>query len=262
MNINSAASSLFRPASAESFFGSTSANAIISAGQAASGTSDQQSAKAIITAQTREINRVRGYKLELTSTDKQKLAELKEKILAIEAKASAGTARADELDDRIEFLKEADLIIGKPIVDVEADDELAEFNALKLALLEPKLDNATAKQVAFMERFKESVEQQISDNPERHSLALKFQSISGQIDLLKPLRSPSQLSKAERKTYDDIVKLINDHAGVKIELTAQESDKVAALQSSIANFQGSLGPDPSTQPSAQAVANAYTALIR
>ena len=125
---------------------------------------------------------------------------------------------------------------------MEADDELAEFNALKLALLEPKLDNATAKQVAFMERFKESVEQQINENPERHSLALKFQSISGQIDALKPLRTPSQLSKAERKTYDDIVVLINDHAGVKIELTAQESDKFAALESSIANFQGSLGP--------------------
>jgi hypothetical protein len=262
MNINSAASSLFRPASAESFFGSTSANAIISAGQAASGTSDQQSAKAIISAQTREINRIRGYKLDLTPTDKQKLAELKEKILAIEVKAAAGTARADELDDRIEFLQKADLIIGKPIVDVEADDKLAEFNDLKLALLEPKLDNATAKRVAFMERFKDTIQQQINKDPERHSLQLKFQSIVRQLDALNPLRSPSQLSKAERKTYDDIVELINDHAGVKIELTAQESDKVAVLQSSIANFQGSLGPDPSTQPSAQAVANAYTALIR
>jgi len=79
MNINSAASSLFRPASAESFFGSTSANAIISAGQAASGTSDQQSAKAIISAQTREINRIRGYKLDLTPTDKQNSLNLRKK---------------------------------------------------------------------------------------------------------------------------------------------------------------------------------------
>ncbi len=59
-----------------------------------------------------------------------------------------------------------------------------------------------------------------------------------------------------------IVELINDHAGVKIELTAQESDKVAALESSIANFRGSLGPDLSTQPTPQAVANAYIALTR
>ncbi len=145
---------------------------------------------------------------------------------------------------------------------MEADDKLAEFNDLKLALLEPKLDNATAKRVAFMERFKDTIQQQINKDPERHSLQLKFQSIVRQLDALNPLRSPSQLSKAERKTYDDIVELINDHAGVKIELTAQESDKVAVLQSSIANFQGLLGPDPSTQPSAQAVANAYIALIR
>lgn len=143
---------------------------------------------------------------------------------------------------------------------MEADEKLAEFNALKLALLEPKLDNATAKQVAFMERFRDSVKQQINEDPERHSLALKFQSISGQIDALKPLRSPSQLSKAERKTYDDIVELINDHAGVKIELTSRESIKVATLQSSIANFQGALGPDLSTQPTPQAVARAYSSL--
>ncbi len=262
MEITSAASSFFLPATAESFFGSTSAESIISAGQSASGTGDQQSAKIIITAHKREINRIRGYKLDLTPADLQKLSKLQVKIQGIEAKAAAGTARADELDDRLEFLKEADLIIGKPIVDIEADDTLAEFNALKVALLEPKLDNATAKRVAFLQRFKDTIEQQINEDPERFSLQLKFQSVSGILNGLNPLRSPSQLSKAESKTYDDIVELINNHTGVKIELTAEESRKVAALESSIATFQGSLGPDPSQQPSAQAVANAYVALTR
>jgi hypothetical protein len=255
-------SALFPSVSAETLFGSASAGSLLSAGQSTSGKSNQQSAATIISSQKREINRIRGYKLELTPADLFKLSKLKEKIRVIEAKAAAGTVREDELDDRLEFLKDADRIFGKPIVDIEVDDKLAEFNALKVALLEPKLDNATAKHVAYLERFKESVEQQINKDPERHSLQLKFQSIDSLINNLKPLRAPSQLSKAESKTYDDIVELINDHAGVKIELTAAESIKVAALESSIAQFQSILGPDLSQQPTAQAVANAYIALSR
>jgi hypothetical protein len=262
MEVGSASHSFFLPATAESFFGSASAESIIAAGQSASGNSDQQSAQVIIKAHKREINRIRGYKLELTPTDLQILGKLKEKIQDIVVKAAAGTAREDELDDRLEFLDEADRIIGKPIVDVEADGKLAEFNALKLAVLEPKLDNATAKRVAFMERFKESVQQQINADPDRHSLQLKFQSITRVIDTLKPLRSPSQLSKAESKTYDDIVELINEQAGVKIELSVAESNKVAALESSITTFQSILGPDLSQQPTPQSVANAYVALTR
>jgi hypothetical protein len=257
---SSPAASLFNPATAESFFGSASAESIISAGQSSSGTSDQQSAALIITAQKREINRIRGYKLELSPADLQKLSKLKVKIQEIEAKAAAGTVRADELDDRLEFLDDADRIVGKPIVDIEVDDTLAEYNALKVALLEPKLDRATAKHVAFLERVKDAVGEQINNNPDRHSLALKFQSIDGIIDRLKPLRSPADLSRAEIKTYDDIVELINNHLDVKVELTAAETAKVAALESSIAQFQSILGPDLSQQPTAQAVANAYVSL--
>ncbi|MFQ5625267.1 MAG: hypothetical protein ACE5FM_01265 [Methyloligellaceae bacterium] len=253
MDISSTASALF---------GSASAKSIVSATQATSGTSDQQSARSIINAHNREINRIRGYKLDLTPSDKRKLVELKEKIQAIETKASKGTVREDELDDRLEMLDEADVIIGKPIVDVEADQQLANFNSLKLALLEPKLDNAIAKRVAFFERFRDTIEQQINDNPDRFSLQLKFQSVVKQLDVLKPLRSTSQLSVAERKAYDDIVELINDHAGVKIELTSQESDKVDTLKRSIEQFENSLGPDISKQPTPQAVARAYTALTR
>ena len=259
---SNAASSLFPAVTGDSFFGSSSAESIIAAGQSAAGTSDQQSAQGIIKAHKREINRIRGFKLELSPTELQKLDKLQVKIQKIETKVAAGTVRADELDDRLEFLDEADRIIGKPIVDVEADEQLAEYNSLKIALLEPKLDNATAKRVAFMERFKASLGQQISENPERHSLQLDFQSVDRIIDQLKPLRSTSQLSKAEAKAYDDIVELINDHAGIKVELTAAESNRVEALESSIVQFQNVLGPDPSSQPTAQAVANAYTALTR
>lgn len=254
--------SIFQPANASSLFGASSAQDVIAAGAASSGTSDQQSAQVIIKASKREINRIRGYKLDLTPSELQRLRDLQEDIQKIQSKAAAGTVRADELDDRVEFLEEADRILGKPIVDVEADEKLAEYNNLRVALLEPKLEGSRAKRVAFIERFKASLEAEINASPERHSLQLKFQAINRQLNALKPLRSPTELSKAESKAYDDIVGLINEHAGVKIELTVAESAKVAALESSISKFQANLGPDPSQQPSAQAVANAYTALAR
>lgn len=261
MDISSTASALFGPgANAQTFFGSASADTIIAATQASTGDPNQQVAKNIITAHRREINRIRGYKLDLTPIETQKLVELKEDIQKIEVKVATGTVRNDELEDRLEMLIEADEILGKPTVDVEADQTLAEFNALKIGLLEPKQDGSTAKRVAFFERFRDTLEAEINANPERKSLQLKFRSVVQQLDALKPLRLPSQLSVAERKTYDDIVKLINDHAGVKIELTVQETDRVEALQNSIARFEGSLGPDLSQQPTPQAVARAYSSL--
>lgn len=258
MDATSAASSLFRPATAESFFGSTSADAIIAAGQSASVDSEQQIALAMTTAAKREINRIRGYKLELSLAEKQKLADIQTEILRIQEKIGAGTVRADELEDHDELLDEADRIIGKPIVDVEADETLATFNNLRLAVIAPKLDNSTKKRVEFMERFKDNLEQQIIENPERLSLQQKFQAVSAQIDSLTPLRPITQLSRVEAKVYDETVELINDYAGVKVELTAAESRRVAALEESIANFQ-SLLPDFG-QPSAQQVARAYTSL--
>lgn len=246
-------------ATATSLFGSSSAESIFSSGQTAS---DQQSAKVIISAHKREINRIRGYKEELTPTDNNRLTKLAEKIRAIVAKASAGTVRPDELTDRTEYLKEADRIIGKPTVDLEVDITLAGYNNLKLAILESKLPPATAKRVAFLERFKNNLEDIINSNPDRLAPQLQFQSVNRILNQLNPLRLTTDLTRAEAKTYDNIVTLMNDHVGHKVELSVKDSNRVIALERSIALFQGSLGPDLSKQPTPQAVANAYVSLTR
>lgn len=239
MEISETATAIFGPgANAETFFGSASAGSIIAATQAASSPPDQQVTSAIVTAHKREINRIRGYKVDLTPIETQKLVELREEIQEIDANVAAGAIRPDELRERGEKLKEADRILGKPIVDVEADEKLAEYNALRVAILEPKLDGPTARRVEYFERVLESVNAQLNANPGRQSLHVMYRAISNQLNTLKPLRSPSQLSPAERRVYDDVVELINDHAGVKVELTAREADRVEALQKSIARFQG------------------------
>lgn len=247
---------------ATSLFGSSSASSIFSIGQSATSTADQQTAKAIITGHRREINRIRGYKEQLTPTENKKLTDIADKVRAISVKAVSGTVRQDELDEHDELLKEADRIIGKPIVDLEIDEKLAEYNNLKLAILEPKLPPALAKHVAFLERYKDGLEKQIDENPDRLTTKIRFQAVSGLLDQLAPLRLTNNLSRVERKTYNDIVELMNDHSGLKIELTAEESDRIIVLERSIAGFQNSLGPDLSQQPTPQAVANAYISLSR
>lgn len=260
MEIGAISANRFLADPAESLFGSTSPDSIIAATQSGSANSEQRTAANMTNALKREINRIRGYKLELTPAEKQKLSELQADIQAIEAKAANGTARADELEDRTEMLKEADRIIGKPTVDIEADAQLAEFNNIRLQILATRLDPATARRVEFMERYKATLEQEINLNPERLSIQQRFQAVSRQIEQLTPLRSTNQLSRAETRAYNDIVAVINDYVGVKVELTAEESRRVEALGRSLLNFQAALGPDPSQQPTSEDVARAYTSL--
>lgn len=258
MEIGSSAFNFFKRDAAESLFGSTSADTIIGAGLAGSNSSAQNALTMTIAAK-REINRIRGYKIELTLSEKQRLLDLQEKIKKIDVKINDGTVRPDELDDRIAFRDEADRIIGKPIVDVEADETLKEYNNLKLAILQPRLDPTLRKRIEFMERYKDTLEKELSFNPDRLSLQRAFRGIASQIDRLNPLRSPAQLRGQEIKAYDDIVELINNHAGAKVELTVAESRRVEALQKAISDFQSQV-PDLS-QPTPQQAARAYTALV-
>ena len=61
-------------------------------------------------------------------------------------------------------------------------------------------------------------------------------------------------------SYDDLVALVNERAGAKVELTVKEATKVAALQRSISELQSVLPPDSSGQPTAADVSRAYAPL--
>ena len=242
-------------------FGSPRVDSIFATGVTAPPTPQQETARVSIIAHKREINRIHGYKLQLTPGENLRLKEIQEEVVAIERKASAGTVREDELDDRIELLAEADEIIGKPVVDVEADSTLAEFAQAVESLLEPKLDPTRLAQVERLERVKATIEENLNANPESLTLLSQFQSVSALIDGLTPPRPVSALSKTERDLYDDLAELINDHVGVKLQLNAKESIRVAELEKSILQLQEILPPDISQQPTSQSVARAYARLL-
>jgi len=260
MEIGASASSIFGNVSSSSIFGDASASSIIGAGQSSGAGSVQEVAQTTVEAHRREINRIRGYKLQLTPSESQKLAKLQVRIQEIEGRVSAGTARADELDERKELFNEADRIIGKPIVDAEADEELAELASGIETLLLPKLPKAQADRVELLERLSANYEDKVVANPDNRTARQQLQTVTRLIAELQPRRPVSELSKAEVRSYDDLVQLVNERAGAKVELTAKEAIKVAALQRSISDLQSALPPDNSQQPSAAAVSRAYVRL--
>lgn len=250
------------PVSATSFFGGGTASSLFAATVSKGPTSAQENARVIISAQKREINQIRGYKPILNPAEKLELSEIKKKIENIQVKANAGTVRSDELEDRTELLLEADRIIGKPIAKTgdEIDDKLAEYAGALEKLLEPKLSPSAQQRVDMLKRIKTTLESAVDANPENATIRAQFQNVSRQLAAQNPSRPISALSIAEKRAYDDLAELINDTAGVSIQLSSKDTLRVSTLESSILDLQSQLGEDPTQLPSAQSVNRAYVRL--
>jgi len=248
-------------ARATDFFGSPSADSVFSVGVRGGGATDSQlAARAIIDANEREINRIRGYKTQLTPSDNNRLRVLRERILDINERATNAIASPLDFENRIRFLAEADEIIGKPVADVEADDILATLRERIDNLLAPNLSPAVERRVQTLETLRNSFEAQVSRNVANRTPQLQLQNVTRQILALTPARAISELSVGDRREYDELSRLVNLHVGDKLVLNSRESIRVAELQTTINELQGSLPPDNSGQPTAAAVARAYTRL--
>ena len=248
MDINSAVSSIF---------GSGSAETIFAAGVTGGATPAQQAAKTTIDSAQREINRIRGYKLQLTPAEENQLSKIQEDIRAIDRKAADGTVRQDELDDRAELYREADTIIGKPSAEVDSDTILEGYRQAIDDLLAPRLDRPAANRLETLENLKANIEEQIGDNPNSRTAQLQLQNVARQINDIVVPRNISELSQSERVEYDRLVEQVNEYAGAKLVLDARESVRVFNLEKTIQDMQGSLPPDPASQPTASSVARAY-----
>lgn len=248
MDINSAVSSIF---------GAGSAVSIFAAGVTGGATPAQQAAKTTVDSANREINRIRGYKLQLTPAEENQLGKIQDKIRAIDKKAAAGTVRQDEIDDRSELYLEADVIIGKPSAEVESDDILETYRTAIDDLLAPRLDRLSANRLETLEKLKANIEEQIGDNPKNRTAQLQLQNVSRQINDVNVPRRIQELSQSERIEYDRLVEQVNEYAGAKLVLNARDSIRVYNLEKTIADFQSSLPPDPASQPTASSVARAY-----
>lgn len=244
-------------ASVSDIFGGGSFDTIFSIGLSGGGNEGQQAAKVAVEAAQTEINRIRGYKVRLTPSDKQRLSKIQEEITAIDQKARDGTVRSDEIETRSELFREADEIIGKPSAEVEADETLEGYRQQIDDLLAPRLDGSKQRRLETLERVKANLETQISEGDESGITRNRLVNINKQITELTPPRRIQDLSTSEKTEYNRLVQQVNDYAGAKLVLNVRESVRVFNLQKTIDDLSASLPPDPSSQPTAASVARAY-----
>jgi hypothetical protein len=251
VDITNAPRSILSTATGESFF---------AIGVSEGATAVQTSAQVAITSHQREINRIRGYKLQLTPADNQRLAKLQEKIVTLNQKAADGTIRADEIRQRGEYYRQADRILGKPSIDVDADVTLSALSRKIDDLLAPKLDPARQKRLNLLEKLKGRLESRLEDKPSNKTVIGQLRNIIKQIEQVAPARGVNTLSAAEKRTYDDLVRQVNDYAKAKLMLNAKESTRVYELQKSIDQLSELLPPDTANQPTAAQAASLYARL--
>ena len=251
VDITNAPRSILSTATGESFF---------AIGVSEGATAVQTSAQVAITSHQREINRIRGYKLQLTPADNQRLAKLQEKIVGLNQKAADGNIRADEIRQRSEYYRQADEIVGKPSVDVEADVTLSALSDKIDELLAPKLDAARQKRLDLLEKLGDRLRSRLEDNPSNQTVIGQLRNILKQIEDVAPARGVHTLSVTEKRSYDDLVRQVNDYAKAKLMLNAKESSRVYELQKSIDQLAELLPPDTSNQPTAAQAASLYARL--
>ena len=248
------------PVSATSIFGGGSATTLFSATLSGGATDAQQAAQAVVDGAQQQINRIRGYKVQLTPAENKRLEDIQKDILKINEKAANGTVRPDELEDRSELFLEADTIIGKPSAGVENDDFLDEIREKIDEVLAPRLTPQQQDRLDTLNTLLSSFEERISDDPTNLVAIRQVQNVQKQIAQIDVPRQVSQLSVSEKLEYDALVEEANAHAGAKLLLNSRESVRVQALEETIGQMSSSLPADPAGQPTAAAVARAYSRL--
>lgn len=249
------------PVEISSIFGGGSAVSIFAA-KLSSGASDaQQAAKVVVDSSKAEINRIRGYKVQLTPAENKRLTEIQTEISKINEKASNGTVRSDEIEDRSALFLEADTIIGKPSAGVENDDVLDGIRAKIDEVLAPRLSPQRQDRLDTLNTLLASFEERLSNDSSNVVAIRQVQNIQRQISNIDVPRRVTELSLSERQEYDALVEQANEHAGAKLLLNVRDTARVQALEETIAQV-SSLLPDNSVgQPTAADVSRAYSRLL-
>ena len=138
-------------------------------------------------------------------------------------RASNGTLRTDEIEDRAALFLEADTIIGKPSANVENDDFLDGIRDQIDDLLAPRLTPPQERRLETLNTLLTGFEERLAEDSTNVVAIRQVQNIQRQISNIDVPRQISQLSVSEKQQYDSLVEQANEHAGAKLLLNSTES---------------------------------------
>lgn len=182
-----------------------------------------------------EIDRTLGYRTNLTTAEKQKLADLQGKISDIEDLSRTRTLTTVEVADRADLYIESYAILGKDYVDVSNDTVYQQKTEALDNLLATKPQGEDAKRLGVLKKLQADITLAVNDRGDRivDTLYTRLRSVNRQISDLTAPRSISQLTPTERRQHDVLVDEINKHAGQDLQLTSEKKLKIERLQATI-----------------------------
>ncbi len=184
----------------------------------------------------RKLDRVQGYRVDLTPAETRQLAKLQDQIVRLEQRAGPGGLSIDQYNDRAGLYREANKILGKDYVDVEADSVLKGLIDQVDALLEPKYRGAKKERLDNLRKLEIRLYESFARGNTSSALARQIANVKSQIASLVPPRRMSELSASERREYDALVEKVNARAGADYLLGARKREKAEAIQASMARL--------------------------
>ncbi len=182
-----------------------------------------------------QIDRLQGYRTNLSVAEKQKLADYQAEITSINQLATTRLLTTEEKSDRAEAYVESYKILGKEYEDVSDDTYVTSRAAEITDLLATKPQGAEATRLERLQTAYNSLTDQ-ADDAEGDTptyLASQILSIARQIQELTVPRKIASLTVAERNQHDKLVNEINEHVGFEYELTSDKKLKIEQLQATI-----------------------------
>ncbi len=182
-----------------------------------------------------QIDRLQGYRTNLTPAEKQDLTEYQDTITNINEIATGRLLTDDEIQERAEAYIEAYKILGKEYQDFSSDDFITEKSQELEDLLATKPTGAEATRLERLQttydNLMDSATNRDTDPPA--TLVAQISSIYKQISQLTAARPMASLTPDEIRQHDALVEEINDHAGFEVELNSTKKAQIERLQDTI-----------------------------
>jgi len=184
---------------------------------------------------SKEIQKIQGFRTDITPANEARLAAIKTEIEKIDGNTTPQDADLQERTAarRLELNTEAFKILGKTYVDIDGTPELKAVKDKIDDLLEPPLRGDKKDRLIRLRKLEKTAFQSFFANPESLTAATQLRSVSIQIAQLVPPRLVTELTLSERREYDALAAEGNQLAGTEAFLPAAKKLKIEKLQRTI-----------------------------
>lgn len=208
----------------------------------------------------RELDRLNGFKTDLTPAQNEVLARNQAEITEIEQSVTDSQGlTSEQIQRRAELFQESYRILGKDFVDQEQDPRLKSLTDQVDALLQPNLRGAQKTRLDRLQTLEANAYQATLDAPGNETAVRRLRNIQSQVRELTVPRLVQELSVSEKREYDALVDQVNEVAKTEFVLPSRKRMRAEQIQSSLSQVEAQLAAvgTPEIGPTAAQAVRAY-----